>query len=78
MMEYHNQKIEAVKVGMAWTGVAGAKTVEAYHDHVTMVFGLSLTDLAALFAGIYSLMQICLLAPKWYRAVKSWVNAIFK
>lgn len=76
-MEVPDHKFELTKVVGAWAGVGGAKAVEHYHDPITILVGFSLTDWAALLAIVYSVMQISLLFPRWFKTFKRWLLGFF-
>lgn len=76
-MDTPEHKFEALKVACAWCGVGGAKYIEKLEQPLVFFMGLSLTDWAAFAALVYSIMQIMLLAPRFFRIVRGWFHGIF-
>lgn len=76
-MDTPEHKFEAVKVTCAWCGVGGAKYFESFHDPIAIIMGFSIADWAAFFALIYSIMQIIMLMPRFFRTLRGWLHGIF-
>ncbi len=76
-MDTPDHKFELTKVTLA-LGTAGcAKLCEFFNHPIDFFMGFSLADWAALFAVIYSLMQIVMSLPKFSATVIDWFHRVY-
>lgn len=76
-MDAPEHKFELAKICAAWCGVGGAKYLEKAQHSIDFFMGFSVSDWAAFFALVYSIMQIIMIVPRFFRTVMGWFHAIF-
>lgn len=76
-MDSPEHKFEATKVTLA-LGTAGcAKLCEFFNHPIDFFMGFSLADWAALFALVYTLMQIVMSLPRFFKMIIGWFHGVY-